>query len=75
MDLESLKLLESKIAKLLDRHEEFRRERDTLAQRLKEKETQFTEVAGQLKQYEQDRKEIKNRLEKILGRLNGIDLP
>ena len=75
MDLESLKLLETKITKFLERHEEVRREKDVLVQRLKEKEQQFAQLSGQLKEYEQERKEMKSRLEKILGRLNGLDLP
>ncbi len=75
MDLENLKTLEAKITKFLERHEEVRREKDALAQRLKEKEQQFAQLSGQLKQYEQERKEAKSRLEKILGRLNGLDLP
>lgn len=75
MDLENLKLLEMKITKLLERHEEICRERDTLAQKLKEKEQQSGQIAGQLKEFEHERREVRSRLEKILGRLNGLDLP
>ncbi len=75
MDIENLKILETKITKFLERHEEVRREKDALAQRLKEKENQFAQLSGQLKQYEQERKELKTRLEKLLGRLDGLDLP
>ena len=75
MDLENLKLLETKITKLLERHEEVRREKEALAQKLTDKEQQFAQLSGQIKQYEQERREMKTRLEKILGRLNGLDLP
>jgi len=74
MDLESLKLLESKIGKILDRHEEVRREKDALAQRLKQQEEKFSQLAGQVKQFEDERRELKTRLEKILNRLNGLDI-
>ena len=75
MDLENLKLLETKITKFLERHEEVRREKEALAQKLKEKEQQFAQLSGQIKQFEQERREMKVRLDKILGRLNGLDLP
>ena len=74
MDLESLKQLEGKIGKILDRHEEVRREKDALAQRLKQQEEKFAQLAGQVKQYEEERRELKTRLEKILNRLNGLDI-
>ena len=74
MDLESLKLLESKIGKILDRHEEVRREKDALAQRLKQQEEKFAKLAGQVKQFEDERSELKTRLEKILNRLNGLEI-
>jgi septal ring factor EnvC (AmiA/AmiB activator) len=74
MDLESLKLLETKIGKILDRHEEVRREKDALAQRLKQQEEKFAQLAGQVKQYEDERRELKTRLEKILTRLNGLEI-
>ena len=74
MDLESLKQLENKLGKILDRHEEVRREKDALAQRLKQQEEKFAQLAGQVKQYEDERRELKVRLEKILHRLNGLDI-
>jgi septal ring factor EnvC (AmiA/AmiB activator) len=74
MDLDSLKQLEGKIGKILDRHEEVRREKDALAQRLKQQEEKFAQLAGQVKQYEDERRELKTRLEKILTRLNGLDI-
>lgn len=75
MDIESLKQLESKIGRILDRHEEVRREKDALAQQLREREAMFSQLTGQVKQYEQERRELRTRLEKILERLNGIEIP
>ena len=74
MDLDSLKQLEGKIGKILDRHEEVRREKDALAQQLKQQEEKFSQLVGQVKQYEDERRELKARLEKILNRLNGLDI-
>jgi len=74
MDLENLKVLESKIGKILDRHEEVRREKDALANKLKQQEERVAQMAGRVKQYEDERRELKTRLEKIINRLNGLDI-
>jgi len=74
MSLESLKLLESKIGEFVDQHERVRHEHETLVQRLKEREQQLAETTAQLKQYEHERSEIRARLERILNRLEGLDL-
>lgn len=73
-ELESLKQLESRIGKILDRHEEVRREKDALARQLLEREAKFDELVKRVHQFEQERRELKGRLEKILSRLNGLDI-
>jgi predicted nucleic acid-binding Zn-ribbon protein len=74
MDIENLKVLESKIDQVLDQHERLQQQHDALAQRLKEREQQLADVAGQVQQYEQERVEIRTRLERILSRLAGLEL-
>ncbi|MFN8628454.1 MAG: cell division protein ZapB [Candidatus Binatia bacterium] len=74
MDLENLKLLESKIDQFVDQHARTREQQAVLAQRLKEREQQLAEVSGQLQQYELERSEFRARLERILTRLAGLDL-
>ena len=74
MDLESLKVLETRINQFLDQHEQVREQHTTLLQRLKDREKELAEVTGQLKQYEQERSEIRTRLERILSRLENLDL-
>ena len=74
MDLENLKVLESKIDHFLTHHEKVRRERDSLSARVKDLEGQVAQAAGKLKQQEQERNELKTRLERILSRLDGLDL-
>ena len=68
-------MLESKIGKILDRHEEVRREKDALANKASSSRKRNSHrVAGQVKQYEDERRELKARLEKIINRLNGLDI-
>ena len=74
MDLENLKLLETKIDHFLTQHDKVRRERDALTVRIKDLEGQVAQAAGRLKQQEQERNELKARLERILSRLEGLDL-
>jgi septal ring factor EnvC (AmiA/AmiB activator) len=74
MDLESLKVLEARIDQFLNQHEQVREQHDTLQERLKEREGQLAELTAQLKQYEQERSEIRVRLERILSRLGKLDL-
>jgi septal ring factor EnvC (AmiA/AmiB activator) len=74
MDLESLKVLETKIEQFVGRHEHVREQHEALLQRLQDKEKQLAEAAARLKQYEQERSEVRARLERILSRLEGLDL-
>jgi septal ring factor EnvC (AmiA/AmiB activator) len=74
IDLESLKLLESKVEQFVSQHERVREEHDVLLQRVVDKERQLAEATALLKRYEQERAEMKARLERILSRLDGLDL-
>lgn len=74
MDLESLKILETKIEQFVDQHEQVREQHETLVQRLRDKERELADAVAQLKQYEQERAEVRVRLERLLTRLEGLDL-
>ena len=74
IDLESLKLLEAKVEQFVTQHERVREEHEVLLQRVKDKERQLAEATALLKRYEQERSEMKARLERILSRLDGLDL-
>ena len=74
MTLESLKILEEKVVGVLARHEQVRAERADLAARLEAQERAYTMLLERLQQYEQERHEMKERLEKVLDRLVGLDI-
>ncbi len=75
MALDSLEQLEFKITRLLERHEKVKREKAIVETRLEQKETESHQLRGQLRQYERERNEIRQKLERILGQFERLDLP
>jgi septal ring factor EnvC (AmiA/AmiB activator) len=67
--------LENKLGEFMDEHERVRREREALQRQLQEQQAHLREIALQLKRYEQERTQMRARLEKILSRLEGLNLP
>ena len=74
MDLEKLKLLETRIDDILTQHTAVCQERDGLKQQLFEAESRATAAVARLAQHDSERAEIKSRVERILGRLDGLGL-
>lgn len=72
MALESLKLLEEKVNAFLVRYEKLWHEKNMLATRLQEQERAYAALVEQVQQYERERDEVRERLEKILSRFNGL---
>lgn len=75
MALDSIEQLEARINQLLERHEKVKREKELAERRLQQKESEWHQLRGQLRQYERERVEIRDRLEKILGHIDRLDLP
>ncbi len=74
MNLENFKVLEEKVVGVLARHEKVRAEKAELSARLEAQERANTMLLERLQQYEQERHEMRERLEKILDRLAGLAL-
>ncbi len=75
MALDSLEQLEVKISRLIERHEKVKREKELMETRLQEKESESHQLKGRLRQYERERNEIREKLERILGQFEHLDLP
>jgi len=75
MALDNLEQLEARINQLLDRHERVKREKELAEKRLQQKESEWHQLKGQLRQYERERSEIREKLERILGHFERLDLP
>lgn len=74
MALENLKLLEEKVNGFLARHKQMYSEKEHLLARLNEQEHASATLREQLQQYEQERSEMRDRLEKILSCFEGLDV-
>lgn len=74
MDAGNLEELEGKITKLLERHEKIKREKEQAEKRLQQRETEWHQLKGQIRQYERERIDLRERLDKILGHLEQLDL-
>jgi septal ring factor EnvC (AmiA/AmiB activator) len=74
MSLESLKVLEAKLDEFVDRHEQVREQQKELQQRLEKQATQLNQALAQLKRCEKERVEVRERLQRVLSRINELGL-
>ena len=58
----------------VDQHERVRQQYDEVVRRLQQQEKHLVDMTAQLERYEQERSEVRSRLERILSRLDGVDL-
>lgn len=74
MALESLKLLEAKLSGFLERHEQVQSENTILTTRLDEQEHKVSLLLERVREYETERNEVRDRLEKILTQFSNLGL-
>ena len=74
MALENLNQLETKINQLIERHARVKKEKELAEKRLEQRESEWHQLRGQLRQYERERSELREKLEKILGYFERLDL-
>ncbi|MBF6569102.1 MAG: cell division protein ZapB [Candidatus Binataceae bacterium] len=81
MAIDSLKQLDERIQASVARIHQLRQENEKLVQQLAESEGRFLEASEELKQlhsecqqHEDERNEVRSRIEKILTRFDGLEL-
>jgi FtsZ-binding cell division protein ZapB len=81
MATDVLKQLDERIQASVARIHQLRKENEQLAQKLAEMEKRYVDASGQVKQlsaerlqHENERNDVRMRIEKILTRFDGIDL-
>jgi chromosome segregation ATPase len=75
MAQDTIEQLEAKITRLIERHERIKKEKETIEKKLQQKESDWHNLKGQIRQYERERVELRDRLDKIIGHFAGLDLP
>lgn len=75
MALDNIEQLEARIDRLIEKHEKVRREKESIEKRLQQKESEWHHLKGQLRQYERERIELREKVDRILGQFESLDLP
>ena len=52
-----------------------KKEKESFEKRLQQKESEWHNLKGQIRQYERERTELREKLDKILGQFATLDLP
>ena len=74
MALENLEQLEATINRLLEKHEQMKGEKAAVEKKLQQKETEWHHLKGQIRQYERERIELREKLDKIIGQFASLEL-
>lgn len=75
MALDSIEQLEGTINRLIEKHERVKKEKESVEKKLQQKESDWHHLQGQIRQYERERVELREKLDKILGQFANLDLP
>jgi predicted nuclease with TOPRIM domain len=74
MPLGNIEKLEATIDRLLENHERIKIEKEAIEKKLQQKESEWHHLKGQIRQYERERIELREKLDKILGQFANLQL-
>jgi len=74
MALDAIEQLEAKISRLLEQHDKAKREKDLIEKKLQQKESEWHHLKGQIRQYERERIEFRDKLDKIISQFASLDI-
>jgi predicted nuclease with TOPRIM domain len=74
MALHNIEQLEATIDRLLANHERIKTEKEAVEKKLQQKESEWHHLKGQLRQYERERIELREKLDRIIGQVASLDL-
>ena len=75
MTLENIDQLEAKINRLIETHQRVKKEKESVEQKLQQKESEWHHLQGQIRRYERERSELRDKLDKIIGQFANLNLP
>lgn len=74
MALDSVEQLEATINRLLEKHERMKKAQEAMEKKVQQKESEWHHLKGQIRQYERERIEFREKLDKIIGQFSSMDL-
>ena len=74
MALDSVEQLEATINRLIEKHERMKKAQEAMEKKPQQKDSEWHHLKGQLRQYERERIEFREKLDKIIGQFAGMDL-
>ena len=74
MAQDCIEQLEATINRLLEKHERMKRDKEVMERKLEQKESEWHHLKGQIRQYERERVEFREKLDKIIGQFASMDL-
>lgn len=75
MASDQLEELEGQIFRLIEKHEKIKREKQSAEKQLQQRGGEWHQLAGRIRQYERERSEVRERIAKILGRFERLNIP
>jgi len=75
MTLENIDQLEAKINRLIETHQRVKKEKESVEKKLQQKESEWHHLQGQIRRYERERSELRDKLDKIIGQFANLNLP
>jgi predicted nuclease with TOPRIM domain len=74
MPLDNVEQIEVTINRLIEKHERMKRDKEAIEKKLQQRESEWHHLKGQLRQYERERIELREKLDKIIGQFSGLNL-
>jgi predicted nuclease with TOPRIM domain len=74
MPLDHVEQIEETINRLIEKHERIKIEKEAVEKKLQQKESEWHHLKGQIRQYERERIELREKLDKIIGQFAGLNL-
>jgi predicted nucleic acid-binding Zn-ribbon protein len=74
MALDAIEQLEVKINRLIEQHDRAKKEKELIEKKLQQKESEWHHLKGQIRQYERERLELREKLDRIIGQFSTLDV-
>jgi predicted nucleic acid-binding Zn-ribbon protein len=74
MAFHNIEQLEATINRLLETHERIKTEKEAIEKKLQQRESEWHHLKGQIRQYERERIELREKLDRIIGQVASLDL-